>query len=424
MLSNVFGPTPVATAGVCVFGQGDCGPKVNNVSQSFNQTLTENIKNTLISKSTSIGAVMATDQVIDFSGADMSKCEEVTISGISQKAVLNYNFSMLESSIDESQFVNLVRGSVEKTLDQKTDAKSEALNGGNTGVVNNISQTYSNSVDRLVNSINYNDFKNIMSEMRNRQRISFAGMTLGGKFCKIENISQDVMMEMAARMLSEKITKEFTQLAKENEVKEATVSQSSFAASGVLGDLGRGISGITNSLFTGLGNLVGEFTKPMIMIGIIILVIIVAYVIYRALMSGKAEGMVKDEGEMKRLEIEQQQLQGQQFVVNPAITGETQPQPEPQVETVPLVTQYEADVVQAPPAAPTLSEPGALQAGVTGEYEWSGEYEGEGVWSDIKDATSGVARAVGEQAINIVDVAGSAVGKVLPGVIERKAIKA
>ena len=311
-MQSVFGPTPVATAGTCVFGQGDCGPKVNNVSQSFNDTLTENIKNTLISKSTSIGAVMAAEQIIDFSGADLSKCESVSISGISQKAVLTYNFSMLESSIDESKFINLVRGSVEKTLNQKIDAKSEALNGGNTGVVNNISQTYNKSVDRLVNSINYNDFKNIMSEMRTRQKINFSGMTLGGKYCDIKNLSQDVMMELAAKMISEKVTKEFTQLAKENELKEKTVSESTFMASGVLGDLGRGISGLTATLFTGLGNLVGEFTKPMIMIGIVILVVIVAYVIYRAMMSGKAEGMVKDENELERMKLQGQQAQQQQ----------------------------------------------------------------------------------------------------------------
>jgi hypothetical protein len=448
MMASVFGPTPVATAGTCVFGQGDCGPKVNNVSQSFNQTLTENIKNTLISKSVSIGAVMAAEQIIDFSGADMSKCENVNISGIAQKAVLNYNFDMLDSSIDESSFVNLVRGNVEKTLKQNLDAKTEALNGGNTGVVNNISQTYTNSVDRLVNSINYNDFKNVMMEMKTRQKVSFAGMTLGGKYCNISGINQDIMMEMAAKVISEKITKEFTNLAKENSLKEATESKNTFAASGVIGDLGRGISGITSTLFTGVGNLVGEFTKPMIMIAIVILVCIVAYVIYRAMMSGKLEGFAEDPRtkaehaeKMRAMELQQRQ-QGQQgqplgtMQISPEITGPTpeglaaaQYQQDLQAEAAqqpqgePLVTpQQEMPRMQAVPPPEQIflegnvsSTPSGLQSGVAGPVPpigRVGEYQGEGFFSDLKDnilqGAKSTTKAIGQTVINAADKMGIA----------------
>lgn len=426
-MQNVFGPTPVATSGVCVFGQGDCGPKVNNVSQSFNQTLTENIKNTLVSKSTSVGAVMASEQIVDFSGADLSNCEEVTISGVSQKAVLNYNFSMLESSYDETQFSNMVRSNVEKTLNQKAEAKSEALNGGNAGTVNNITQNYNNSVDRLVNSINYNDFKNIMSEMRARQKISFAGMTLGGRFCNITNISQDVMMDMAARMVSEKVSKEFVQIAKENALKETTTSENKFMASGVLGDLGRGISGITTSLFTGLGNLVGEFTKPFIMIAIVILVCIVAYVIYRAMMSGKLEGFAKDPNAPPQPpQVAQDQQLGaetQTFEVAPQFTDTSAPsapsfdEMPPQAEQLPLITPPQTAVIpessqqqlqdaaraQADAVA-QMTNPTSLQAGVA-----TGQYEGDGF---IDDATAWAKRSVGtasNKVLGFVDGVGSRV---------------
>jgi hypothetical protein len=371
---DVFGPTPLATAGVCVFGQGDCGPKVNNVSQSFNKTLSENIKNTLISKSTSIGAQMSSEQIIDFSGTDMTACDSIEFSGITQKAVLQYNFSMIDSAIDQTQFTNLIRENVEKSLDQNVQAKSEALNGGNTGVVNNISQTLTNSVNRLVNSINYNDFKNVMSEMRARQRIGFSGMRLGGKWCNFKNFSQDVMMELAAKMLSEKISAEFTQIAKENELRENTKSANTFMASGVLGDLGRGITAMTSSLFTGLGNLVGEFTKPMIMIGIVILVMIVAWIIYRALRSGKLEGFAKDEQGMERdrqqFELKKQALAQQpQRPPAPMVAPRLVPTvPTPQqlfsaqrstVESQPLVTPT-APPTALPPAPPTAASPTAL----------------------------------------------------------------
>jgi hypothetical protein len=407
MMQNVFGPVPVATSGTCVFGQGDCGPKVNNVSQSFNQTLTENIKNTLISKSTSIGAVMAAEQIVDFSGADLSRCESVTISGISQKAVLNYNFSMIETSYDESSFANMVRSAVDKTLKQKIEAKSEALNGGNTGTVNNITQNYNNTVDRLVNSISYNDFKNIMSEMRTRQRVSFAGMTLGGQYCNINNIGQDVMMDMASKMLSDKVTKEFTTLAKENELKEKTDSDSKFMASGVIGDLGRGISAITSSIFTGLGNLVGEFTKPLIILGIVIMVAIIAYVIYRAMMSGKLEGFAKDpnapgqcpEGYMQGPKNEK----GEDTCV-PAPSAPPLEQEQEQPVGPPLYTQLpvqEQEPAQGPPQVPMQAQGPpqvqGLQVGVTGQYE------GEGIFSDTLDGVKGFAGKVGDVAFKLRD---------------------
>jgi len=421
MMSNVFGPTPVATAGTCVFGQGDCGPKVNNVSQSFNQTLTENIKNTLISKSTSIGAVMASEQIIDFSGADLSKCESVTIGGISQKAVLNYNFSMIDSSIDETQFSNMIRNNVEKTLKQNMDAKSEALNGGNTGVVNNISQTYTNSVDRLVNSINYNDFKNVMMEMKTRQKVSFAGMTLGGKYCNITDINQDVMMEMAAKMLSEKVTKEFTQLSKENALKEATESKNTFMASGVLGDFGRGMSSLTSSLFTGVGNLLGEFTKPIIMIAIVILVCIVAYVIYRAMMSGKLEGFAKDartEAEhtekMRAMELQGNRPQGQEPLPGPTQEelAQIEQLQQQQQQAAPLVTELPAQNPSTPQIASEVPSPppGALQAGVPAPV--TGRYEGEGFFSDLKDnianGVSTTVKSIGATVIKAADKIGVA----------------
>lgn len=439
MMSSVFGPTPVATAGTCVFGQGDCGPKVNNVSQSFNQALTENIKNTLISKSVSIGAVMAAEQIIDFSGADMSKCENVNISGIAQKAVLNYNFEMLDSSIDESSFVNMVRGNVEKTLKQNLDAKSEALNGGNTGVVNNISQTYTNSVDRLVNSINYNDFKNVMMEMKTRQKVSFAGMTLGGKYCNISGINQDVMMEMAAKVLSEKITKEFTQLAKENTLKETTESKNTFMASGVLGDLGRGISGITSSIFTGLGNLVGEFTKPMIMIAIVILVCIVAYVIYRAMMSGKLEGFAKDarteaehEEKMRAMQLQQQGQPPGTMSIAPEITGPTQQEFTPEQYQQTLLdeaarrqAEEAARQAQGPALVTPVQQlqpqqlqpqqeqyPPGLQVGAPGQV--TGLYQGQGdsIITSLKDnilqGAKSTTKAIGETIVNAADRIGLA----------------
>ena len=295
-MESVFGPVPTAKSGKCVFGQGDCGPKVNNVAQTFNDTLTENIKRTLISKSVSMGAVMAAEQTIDFSGADLTLCDNVRISGINQRAVVNYNFDMLDKAIDESEFRSMVKNNVERTLDQKTDAKNEVLSGDNSGTVNNIEQTYNRAVDRIVDSVDYSDFKSVMAEMRSRQTINFSGVKLAGKNCDISNLNQDVMMEYAAKLIADKVTREFTDIAKENATLSDVKSDSSFAASGLVGDLGRGVAGIAGTVLTGMGNIFSTLTQPFILLGIVIIVAILAYVIYRALMSGKAEGLIDDKG--------------------------------------------------------------------------------------------------------------------------------
>lgn len=394
-MEGVFGPVPVATSGACVFGMGDCGPKVNNVSQTFSQALTENIKSTMISKSTSIGAVMSSEQTIDLHGADMSMCESVDISGLTQKSVISYNFSMIETSYDESSFTDMIRNSVDKTLKENLTVKSEALNGGTTGVVNNVDQSYNNSVDRLVNSISYNDFKNIMSEMKSRQTINLSGMKLAGKYCKITDLSQDVMMEYACKLMSDKVTKEFTSIAKENAVKTNTDVSNSFSASGLIGDLGRGISGITASFGAALGNVLSVALQPLMMFGIVILVIIIAYVIYRAMMSGKAEGMVQDVNatdDQGRLLSQQQQQQPQQqpeYNVSSEIAGtpvyeqSEQPvqsvqyqEPEQSEQQQPLVpVEYE----QSTQSEQSIQSEQSVQK--TGPYQ--GEYQGQYQGSNI-----------------------------------------
>lgn len=421
---DIFGPPPVATAGICVWGAGDCGPKVNNVSQSFNVQLVENIKETLINKSTSIGATMSTNQVFSLTNVDMSLCQNSNISNISQKAVANYNFSMVEKAFDETSFTNMMRSAVEKTLDQNITAKSEALNGGNTGVVNNVNQSYSNSVDRLVNSINFNDFKNVMSEMQIRQTIGLSGLKLSGKNCNISDISQFAMMELAASMLSEKVTVEFTKLAKENEQKESTKSTSTFFASGVIGDLGRGISGIVSGVATGLSNLIGELSKPLMMIGIILVVIILAYIINTAFFSGKAERKLEENPSTQAAPEQQPEQQPEQFEQQPEQFDQQPEQFAPlQAGVVPgeagfgtvgmeveapqpaqPIQQFEPGpqpIQQFEPVQPKTGQwekrNGGLVVGSCGCDGGDDQYQGEGAFGDfISRTSSGAVKGIGK----------------------------
>jgi hypothetical protein len=322
---------------------GGGASRVENVSRTFNESLTENIKNTMIQKSTSIGAVMSSSQIIDFSGMDLRLCDNVNFSDITQKSVISYNFQMLESSIDEKEFRDMMKTNVEKTIEQDNDVKSESLSSAGSDV-KNVTETLNSNINRLVSSISYSDFKSIMTDMSAKQRMNFRGMKLGGSNCNFNNISQDIAMVYAAQMISEKVTKEFSQIVSENMEKTDTKSKTVLTATGPIGDLGRGISNMTSSLFGGIATVGSTLMQPMYMIGIVLLFIIVAYVIYAAMGSGKAEGTIKTDEQGRTQVYTVGQPTGQPtgyptgYPTAPASYNIPPPPPQPQPVRQPLVS--------------------------------------------------------------------------------------
>ena len=258
---------------------------MENISKSFNDTLTENIKQTLITKSSQFGATMGATQRLTLT--DVACAGNINISDIQQKVVMQYNFSQIDKMMDSNQLDSMMRSAVQKTLDSNTAIKSEALATGGGVDKSNIDETYNKNVTRLVNTVDMNYFTSVMADMAANQDAIFGRFTSRTGNCDISNIKQDIAMDVAAAQLAEKVTDEFVKLMNDNKNASDTKETTSVTSTGVLGDMGRGIANITSSLFAGVGGIVQTATQPMIVLGILLMVIVIAWVISRTFTSGK-----------------------------------------------------------------------------------------------------------------------------------------
>lgn len=262
---------------------GSGSSKIDNISRSFNETLTENIKQTMINKSAEFGATMGATQRLSITDLN---CDSINISDISQKIVMKYNFSQIDKMMDSTQLNEMMTNAVQNTLDSETSVKSEFAATGGGVDQDNINESINRNVNRLVNSVDMNYFTAVMADMDANQEFTLARYT-SKRGCNFENISQDIAMDVAASQLAEKVTDELVAILRENENLSDIKQKTSVASTGFFGDMGRGIANITQSLFSGIGGIVQTVTQPAIVLGILLIVAILAWLISRAFTSGK-----------------------------------------------------------------------------------------------------------------------------------------
>jgi hypothetical protein len=315
---------------------GSGSSKIDNISRSFNETLTENIKQTMITKSSQFGATMGATQRLSIT--DVACQGNINIADIQQKVVMQYNFSQIDKMMDASQLDQMMSNAVQKTLDSKTDVKSEFAASGGGVDQSNIDETFNKNVQRLITSVDMNYFTSVMADMAANQDAVFNRFTSRTGNCDISNIKQDIAMDVAAAQLAEKVTDEFVKIMGENEAASATKQTTTVSSTGLLGDMGRGIANITSSLFAGVGGIVQTATQPMIVLGILLMVIVIAWVIARTFTSGKL-------AETKEFSARPQ----------PPKDGLTPP-------NTGSPTPPQAPMQKAPVAAPQVSAPAVAQA--------------------------------------------------------------
>lgn len=279
----LFGNVPTSQGGPCVFGQGYCGPTVNNVVQTFNQNLTEKLSSSTIIKNTSAAAVMTSTQNIDLSGLEFDGCQSVNISNITNKAVIKYDFNMMAKNITQSQFQNVLKNAVDAAIKSDTRATTEALSGGAQSVTNNVTQNYNNTINRLVNSFSYSDFTKLMANMSNQQTISLKGFRAANipGACNISNLSNDASLTIVMSIISETVSEEFTKIIQENTAKTAVATTTTTSAQGVIGDTGRAVSGVISATGDAVGSVAQSalmgLMLPLLFIFVVIIMLAMMY---------------------------------------------------------------------------------------------------------------------------------------------------
>jgi hypothetical protein len=274
--------------GVCVFGQGDCSDKINVISNTFNKTLNENIKQTMISKADNTGAKLAGTQMVDIGDIKGVGCR-VIIGPITQKMVFKYSFSKMSERISKSEFESQMKEDLKKTINSDSNVKKEFL-GGSGQDVNITDTTMNENINRVVNSFDYSDFQTLTTEMDAKQRVGLSGIEmdctpfiLAGRpdlaEIRIESIDQDMVLDVMVQKMAKELSEEFVKLMQDNTRATDVGVKATTEVTGVR-DVGRGIGDIAEGVGSGVGAagsgiISGLMTPILIIVGLIIFVILV-----------------------------------------------------------------------------------------------------------------------------------------------------
>lgn len=251
---------------LCFFGMGDCGSTVT--IKEFNETVNENLTQTMISKVRQTSGAATGTQAITFKNI---RCDgDINIGNISQKMVVTYNFKRIMETTDETQFKNMIKNAVVQGANASTKTKAEFMGPGAPSNAN--VETTNRNVTRVVDSYTYNDFTNDVNQAIAAQEMNFIDLR-GKKNCNFENISQDINLQMFISQMSDQVTRRFSDLVSENEAKQKGKGDAESESQGIFSGLG----GMIESVGTMVGNI---FSAPVwLILGIILFVVMIGMVI-------------------------------------------------------------------------------------------------------------------------------------------------
>lgn len=294
---------------LCILGMGDCGSKTT--IKEFNETVNENLTQTMISKVRQTSGSATGTQQIKFQRIN---CTNVNIGDISQKMVIKYDFSRILQTTDATQLRNIIKSAVEQGANASTKTKSEFMSGG-AGSQSNV-EIMNKNITRVTDSYTFNDFTNDINQAIASQQVGFS--EISGTNCNFGNISQEIYLEMLIKQMSDQVTQRFGELVAENEARQKTQATSESEATGIF----TGIGGMIESVGTMVGNI---FSTPIyLMIGIILFVVMIGMVI--KLFSGSSG----DEAALTAAMLAQQSAEFEQY--DEPIPGEENPNPTAPVE--------------------------------------------------------------------------------------------
>lgn len=261
--------------GICIAGMGDCGTKITQVTQNFNTTVSENIKNTMINKNTTNNFMAGTSQNFQIKG--LSCGGDLNISNIQQKAVISIDFSALDESVDKTTFDTMMKAAVQSAVERNNDIKQEFLSTGSE--VNQTTTNISTNINRVVSNDVYNDFKANLIKMKANQDIGIIDVAAVGT-CNINDIKQDIQLDLVVKTIASKLTENFAKLVQDNQTSLKDVSKTKVESTGMFGDLGRALSGVIDS-FT------GPFRWIAILIGGAVIISVLGVAIWRVVAAVK-----------------------------------------------------------------------------------------------------------------------------------------
>jgi hypothetical protein len=243
------------------------GATASSTAKSFNKTVNENIRNTLVQRVRNSQGTVTGTQRIKFKRIN---CENVNIGDISQKMVVTYNFSRIADTIDSDTLQADLKNAVNQAAQADSKVKAEFLAAPFASSAST-TEVYNTNVNKVVSNYTHQDFTNDLNQMQAAQDAGFE--EISGKNCDFGNISQDMYLDMVISSISNNVTEAFQKLQADNQATQDADAKSDTESKGIFSGLG----GLLESAGTMVGNI---FQGPILLIlGIILFVVMIGMVI-------------------------------------------------------------------------------------------------------------------------------------------------
>ena len=249
------------------------GNSASSTVKVFNKNVSESISSTMMNIVERNQARMSGTQEVEIKNL---QCANITIGDINQTMVSKFDFSRLSSVVSASEVSGMMKNAVEQAA--ASDAATDVEFGAIATSSNTNTDMRNENINRVISSYSLSQFKEDMQEMEMQQSVRI--LDLGGERCEninIGNISQDIYMEMVIQQIAETATEAFATIVAENAANQTGSATAFTKATGPIGDLGRAAANILE----GAGSMIGAvFSAPiMMMIGLVMVVVVIAFVI-------------------------------------------------------------------------------------------------------------------------------------------------
>jgi hypothetical protein len=230
---------------ICIFGAiGDCGAKIEKVSKTFNDTIQRNVSKTLISMSDQFGATTVVNQTINF-----GNCSEVIATSISQNINANVDVKKLSENITQDKLKSILKNEIKKASTLNSDIKKGFMSGATS--TSDINEVYNTTINEVVNSYSYNNFKSSVIRAEAQQKILFGNNPVPPDQkikCVVGDVSQNIAISVIAEDISKVLTQKFQDILITNQAKLDEQTTSKQESTGPIGEIGNIADNVTSNL--------------------------------------------------------------------------------------------------------------------------------------------------------------------------------
>lgn len=306
--------------GICILGMGDCNTSITNTTNTVNNTLSENIKQTMMSMTSNMSVFAKASQSYQMGTINAVGCS-LDFGPINQDMQVTTDFKQMTKVITKDKYDQAMTSAIDSAVKSNSDVTSGFMsNGAN---VNNTTNNYNTNINKVLNSFSYSSFQSLVQQMDQSQNVGFSGMNLvctektpinptcGAHIC-MGGITQNMVVTLIASQIADTMTSTIMDLAIEGATKASQDNSTTVTSTGMFQDLGNAISGIVGSIGSAIGTM---FSIPIIITGLILVAIVVMVLAWKYFSGSSSEkipvdqninqGMIVDQNVSMEMPVEQ-----------------------------------------------------------------------------------------------------------------------